>query len=351
MNYEDLLQGLNPIEIIEFKNYLFDNITEIISTSNGNFKIIEDSIKEKYCPCCGALMKKNGHAPNGTQKYICKHCGETLSSTSATVTYCSKKNFSVWKGVIDCLIDDFSIRKTAKKLKIDKNTVFEIRHKIFQGLSQFLNKIKLTDEIEGDEQYKSINLKGTKSNKMPRYSKRRKSSGLSGISHHKVCIVAMLDSYDNLKMKIAGLGPVSTKMLEDTMKDFVTKNSLLITDSKTAYIKFCKDNNLVLEQIPTGFHNTKNGHNIQELNGVHSLLNTWISHFKGVSIRHLQGYLDWFSYIFILSKKYEYEKMKTEMYKDLIVNDNYIKSTDICTKKYPVDLKIAYGEYHYGIFA
>ena len=66
MNYEDLLQGLNPIEIIEFKNYLFDNITEIISTSNGNSKIIEDSIKEKYCLCCGALMKKNGHAPNGT---------------------------------------------------------------------------------------------------------------------------------------------------------------------------------------------------------------------------------------------------------------------------------------------
>ena len=52
-------------------------------------------------------------------------------------------------------------------------------------------------------------------------------------------------------MKIARLGPVSTIILENTMNNFVTINSLLITDLKTAYIKFCKYNKLILEQIPS----------------------------------------------------------------------------------------------------
>lgn len=141
----------------------------------------------------------------------------------------------------------------------------------------------MSDEIEDDEQYRSKNLK---SNKMSRYEKHWKSSGLSVISHHKIYIITILDSYNNLKMKNARLGPVSTIILENTMNNFVTINSLLITDLKTAYIKFCKYNKLILEQIPSWFHNTDNGHNIQKLNNVHSKFNIWLSNFKEVSIRY-----------------------------------------------------------------
>ena len=152
-------------------------------------------------------------------------------------------------------------------------------------------------------------------------------------------------------MRIAGLGPATTKMIDDTMGDFVVKGSLLITDSKSSYIEFCKKKNLQLEQIPSGSHNTENYNNIQELNGIHSQLNTWLAKFNGVSTRHLQGYLDWFSYIFMLSKMYEEEDLKIEIYKDIIINSKYIKTTEICKKDIPVDLAIAYEEYHYGIFA
>ena len=186
---------------------------------------------------------------------------------------------------------------------------------------------------------------------MPRFSKKRKSSGLSGISHHKVSVTSMLDECDHLRMRIAGLGPASTQMIEDTMAKFVVKNSLLITDSKSSYIEFCKNNKLRLEQIPSGFHNTENFNNIQDLNGVHSQLNGWLSNFRGVSTRHLQGYLDWFCYIYMLSKKFEENELKVNIYQDIVVNSKYIKSTEICKKEMPVDLSVAYSEYHYGIFA
>lgn len=350
-NYEKILSELNAIQIIEFKEYLSNNIQQILSEPNGCSKIIEDNITNKYCPCCGTIMSRNGHSPNGTQKYICSYCGETNSSTSNTVTYHSKKTFAVWRDVIDCMIDNLSIRKIAKKIGINRNTVFSIRHKVFNALSTFLDSKKLSGEIEGDEQYKSINLKGMKEENMPRYSKKRKSSGLSGISHHKVCLATLFDSFDWLRIKVADLGPITNEMLEITMGDFIEENSLLITDSKTSYIKFCENHNLKLEQIPSGFHSTENGYNIQELNGIHSQLNSWLSNYRGVSTKHLQGYLDWLSYIFILSKRYEYNKMKTEIYHDLIINSKYIKSLEIFSKEFPINLKDAYEEYHYGIFA
>ena len=330
---------------------MLKSIVDIVSHPNDNARIIEDNVVVRACPECHNVMCKNGHAKNGAQKYICKCCGETITSTTNTVTYYSKKDFSIWVKVIDCTLDNLSIRKIAKRLNISPQTVFNMRHKIFESVTRFLDMQKLKKKIEGDEIYKSINLKGTRPENTPRLSKKRKSSRLGGVSHHKVCVVTFKDCWDKIRMRIAGLGPASTKMIEDTMGNYIAENSLLITDSKSSYLKFCEKNKLKLEQIPSGFHNTDNYNNIQELNGIHSQLNTWLSHFKGVSTRHLQGYLDWFSYIYMLSKRFEENDLKIEIYKDIIVNAKYIKTTDICKKEMPIDLAIAYQEYHYGIFA
>lgn len=61
-------------------------------------------------------------------------------------------------------------------------------HKALYALKNFLNNIKLSGDIQSDEKYFSINLKGTKPKNMPRYSKKRTSatSPYRGISHHKI---------------------------------------------------------------------------------------------------------------------------------------------------------------------
>jgi len=53
----------------------------------------------------------------------------------------------------------------------------------------------------------------------------------------------------------------------------------------------------------------------------------------------------------MMKRKYEADILDIKMYKDIIANDNYIKINDIFTKDFPIDLKIAYCEYNYGIFA
>lgn len=86
-------------------------------------------------------------------------------------------------------------------------------------------------------------------------------------------------------------------MLEKALGSKVYKVSTFNADSASAYQKFCKTHNITLNAIPSGKHIDGNI-NISKINGIHSQLETWLSKFKGLSIRHLQEYLDWFFYIF-----------------------------------------------------
>lgn len=67
----------------------------------------------------------------------------------------------------------FSIRRIAEENNISVLTSFRIRHKILYALKKFIDNITLSGEIQSDEKYFSINLKGTKPENMPRYSKKK----------------------------------------------------------------------------------------------------------------------------------------------------------------------------------
>lgn len=345
MNFDELIQGFDPITLIEFKNYLIDHLSKICSTKYSNSKIISNfKSHDVLCKKCGCKLYKNGKTKAGIQKYICSGCKTTFSETTDTIIYHSKLPFEIWSNIIDNLLNGFSLRRIAEENNISLLTSFRLRHKILCALKQFIDNIKLSGEIQSDEKYFSINLKGTKPSNMPRYSKKRTSSAYRGISHHKVCVVSSIDENDNLLLKIVGLGRCTTEMLENSLGQKLEKASSIIADSASAYQQFCVSNKLMLHAIPSDFHS--NGiYNIAEINGVHSQLNTWLTKFRGVSIRHFQEYLNWFVYIFTMKKRFVLNKIKTESYSKILTNNNYIKSKDIFNIKLPIDLKVAYAEY------
>ena len=347
MNIEDLVKDLDPVTIIEFKNYLIENLVGVCSTKDSNSKIISNHKNKKLiCNKCSCKLSKNGKTKTGIQKYICSNCNNTCSETSNTIIYHSKLSFEVWSNVIDNLLNGFSIRRIAEENNISIYTSFRIRHKVLLALKSFVKSIKLSNKAQSDEKYFSINLKGTKPENMPRYSKKRTSttSSYRGISHHKVCVISTVDEYDNLVLEITGLGRRTTDMLKQCIGPRLNEVKVLTTDSASAYQEFCSSYNIKLQAIPSGFHSDGNI-NIAEINGIHSQLETWLSKFRGVSIRHLQEYLDWFVFIFTMKRKFSLTRVKTESYNTVIVDNNYIKSKDIFKIPLPIDLKVAYSEY------
>lgn len=157
-------------------------------------------------------------------------------------------------------------------------------------------------------------------------------------------MVSSIDENDNLLLKITGLGRCTTQMLEDSLGYKLNNAKSINADSASAYQGFCENHNLKLQTVPSGFHS--NGRiNIAEINGVHSQLETWLSKFRGVSTRHLQEYLNWFTYIFIMKKRFNLSKLKTESYCNIVLDNNYVKSNKIFSIDMPIDLNVAYAEY------
>ena len=46
-------------------------------------------------------------------------------------------------------------------MRCNKNTVFLLRHKVLDSISEIIKATKLKEKVQVDETYESINLKGT----------------------------------------------------------------------------------------------------------------------------------------------------------------------------------------------
>ena len=110
-------------------------------------------------------------------------------------------------------------------------------------------------------------------------------------------------------MQIGGLGKGTTEMLENCLNGKVDNVSSITADSATAYMKFCGDRNINLKRIPSGSFSSGT-ENLAEINNIHSQLSNWITKFRGISTRHFQNYLNWFTYLFIMLKKFEIDDLR-----------------------------------------
>ena len=162
MKIEELIKDLDPVTIIEFKNYIVEHLSDLCSTKNSNSKIISKfKDKDLFCKESGCKLYKNGKTKNGIQKYICSECKITLSETTNTIICHSKLPFEIWSNVIDNLLNGFSLRRIAEENNISLLTSFRIRHKVLYALKNFIEDINLSGKIQSDEKYFSVNLKGT----------------------------------------------------------------------------------------------------------------------------------------------------------------------------------------------
>lgn len=341
--------NLLPEEIDEAIQKLTTALKIVKTKKNTNSKII-DKEKEHCCSYCNSKnIVKNGHNKNGVQIYKCKDCKKKFNPCSNTLAAHIKLTYEQIVIFFECMNDKLSIRKTAIKMGVNPNTVFLFRHKVLNCISKIRKNIKLKGKIEADETYESINLKGTKRN-MPRFSKPRSSVGGSkrGISNHQVCIASAIDEFDNCFLEIVGTGPITSDEVKKVFNDKLDKSIILITDCKSSYEKFCKDNCIKLEQVKSGTYVNSNGYNLSTINSLHSEWSTFLSNFKGVSTKHLQGYLDWFCLQKLLNYTVEILKQPITIMKKAIINNCKINSNNVYDNSSGIDFNIVYADYCYS---
>ena len=189
--------------------YLSNQSEEYISELVKKLKLHKDMSSEgstviTVCPFCGLIhIKKNGFDKNNNQRYLCKDCRHSFSESTKTLFWHSRITKSEWLRFMDLEITSMSLREEAYYMGLSITACFFMRHKLYSAAAREMAKEKMVGDTELDCSYYRINLKGTKTENMPRMSKHRGSkSTLSGISHHKICVLSAIDEQDNMILKI-----------------------------------------------------------------------------------------------------------------------------------------------------
>lgn len=349
----DELKKLTPVELEYISAHIYKLVKDKVTVDTTNDENFNKD--PEHCPHCKNRTFIKYGFNKGKQKYYCKCCGKFFSNTTRTLYHKSNNQYLLWKHFIACEINGLSLAQTSIQIEKCRTTCFNMRHKLYKAIEALVLSTTLSGLVEIDSAYTSINLKGTKPDKMPRYSKKRgNKAAYSGISHHKICLITAIDEHDNMLFRIGGLGAESFEKYSKYRNCFNTVTRF-ISDSKASIKLFAESLNCKIEQIPViankKRYSTNNGKTISNVNQLHSEFSILITKKHGVSTRHLQSYLNWLIFI----KKVRYTVKDTARssytYMETMHQVNTIKVRDICKQEFPIDLLMAYGEYNYGIYS
>ncbi len=258
--------------------------------------------KGRVCPHCGCMhVVRNGKRADGTQRYVCRDCGKSFTITTNTIAAGTRKELSVWKNYISCMMQGMSIRKTAEVCGIHRNTAFYWRHKILDAFQSMAEAVELDGIVEMDETFFPISYKGNHSNSadfvMPRDPhKRGKEVRKRGLSKEQVCVPCAVNRNGMSIAKASNLGRISSKDIHGVFDGRIDDDATLVTDKMNAYVKFANDSELDLVQLKGG--KAKKGiYNIQHINSYHSKLKRFMFRFCGVSTKYLNNYLVWNNFV------------------------------------------------------
>ena len=352
--YDDFLSKLSPLELDYAKAEIINllGISKDLGTSNR--RNLEETVD--HCPHCGALhIVCNGHDKKKNQKYVCRECGKSFAATTRTMFFHSHISYEEWKTFIELELAGNALRFEASCIDRSVTTCFSMRHKLHEAIGKIVRQ-KLSGSTEVDFTYENICLKGMRPEDMPRESKKRgrhipdpANPELRGLSHHKVCIATAIDENDHMLYEIAGLG-IETQDKLEMYADRFSDDCVIISDHSQAIINFAANHRLPSDVIKVNSdpakHNftTPTGNSLSSVNQMHTELSNLIRRTHGVSIRHLQGYLDFICFVKQIRYQVDVKMRTVEGYCRSMTGAVRHICREICKLPIPIDLREAYAE-------
>lgn len=246
------------------------------------------------CPRCGnAEFARWGRTGTGDQRYRCGGCRKTFTSLTGTPFSRVHDKAKLLEDAA-CMKDLLSVRDAADRMGVHRNTAFRYRH-LMMPLLEKHQPGELLGVAEADEAFFRRSYKGQKRG-MPRPAHRRGTpASKRGISREQVAaltaiargsrnsFIAVLPSVPSAATVGAALGPV------------LKHDTVLVSDSASAYKTAAKALGIVVRQIPRGTHKLRPYH-IQNVNALHSRIKEGLRPFRGVATKNLPVYLAWFRF-------------------------------------------------------
>jgi transposase-like protein len=254
--------------------------------------VIEDAVASRLCcpRCQGKQLYRHG-TKSGLQRFRCRACGRTFNSLTGT-PLARLRHKEKWLDFGECMLDSRTVRETAARLGVDKNTSLRWRHR-FLTLTKTDRPACLNGIAEADETFLLESQKGAR-NLQRTARKRGGKASKRGISKEQVCILVVRDRSGNTVDFVTGRGPVTVAQLKEHLRPVLAPDALLVTDANKAYRTFARQHGISHQYVNLSAGERMRGAvHVQNVNGYHSRFHTWLRRFNGVATRYLPNYLGW----------------------------------------------------------
>jgi transposase-like protein len=254
--------------------------------------VIENAVASRLCcpRCQGKQLYRHG-TKSGLQRFRCRACGRTFNSLTGT-PLARLRHKEKWLDFGECMLDSRTVRETAARLGVDKNTSLRWRHR-FLTLTKTDRPACLNGIAEADETFLLESQKGAR-NLQRTARKRGGKASKRGISKEQVCILVVRDRSGNTVDFVTGRGPVTVAQLKEHLRPVLAPDALLVTDANKAYRTFARQHGISHQYVNLSAGERMRGAvHVQNVNGYHSRFHTWLRRFNGVATRYLPNYLGW----------------------------------------------------------
>lgn len=246
------------------------------------------------CPHCRSwLVVRNGQA-RGLQRYKCRGCAKTFNALTGT-SLARLRYRDKWLLQAQALIDGLSITKAARQLEVARSTAFRWRHR-FLALPQAIKPTSLGGIVEADETSIFKSCKGQRTQRQTADRKARHRGGRAtrrGMSvEHDVVLVIRDRSGSTTDQIVQAL---DTAHLAAVLQPLLTTDAVLCTDGSPALAAAARHIGIEHHAVNVSSGQRAQGAwHINNVNGFHSRLKTWLRRFNGVASSYLHHYLGWF---------------------------------------------------------
>jgi transposase-like protein len=315
--------------------------------------------EEIICPDCGSSsIVKNGTFDN-KQRYRCKSCGKTFTTTTGSIRHISKSSEKTWDRVLNGMIEDHTNSEISEDCSISPSTVHIYRHKVMRQILTYMKGQSLTGIVEADEFYNLPNFKGSKNhefcfgketrevNNIPDYKRYGLKSNTEirsikmqrGLSRDKVCYSTAISHDNSFCGKPVNWGNISFKDIQSTLLKSLTPKAIFVGDRSKTNQNFINtygfENHLL---VPDGEARYGELYNLQKINNFHSKMKNRIRSNRSFATKYAEEYMAWFAWLLQIKDKTKTEKIA--ILKDMVeIGSQTATWNDIKSTEFPRELR------------
>lgn len=336
----DILLQFNNLSECELKE-ISKKLLQMLQKANG---VAFDANETVYTcrKCSSHNIVKYGKDGKGNQRYKCKYCGATFTSTSFSVVSKSQQPMEVWGKYIELLLEGASLAKCAKLCSISVRTAFIWRHKILNALQKDQNNRCLAGIVEVDEMFVSISYKGNHKNSkrfsMPREAYHRGSDNKSATGS-KACVMYAVERNGQTYGECLGKGQPTPVKIAYSFESRIMPESIVISDGAGSIKRFydnIPDVDLVQLKSPETAKRNKEPYfrvldgvyHIQTVNNLHTRFRKFMCKYNGVATKYLNHYVGLFIWLENY-KKINNVNLINELKDCVKLSDTYISQNTI----------------------